>query len=541
MNVWYMLGIEANSDADTIRKAYAQKIRQFHPEEHPQEFQRLNEAYRKALAMASLSQSQRAADIDQPVIGPSSPAPENTVSFDFTQKSLPEIDQTQTEQDRFDFEAFPAESLQYLERKEQLLFISVLNNAYKLLSNGNSQKSVWYAFLNSEDFQHVMDSPEFIDELTKLLYKDFYTIHPVVYDAIRRAYFAKKNRDPNRPPYRQLARLLTTLKARSRARHPNRKLNITLGVSPIALVLVLCIILLLNGQNGTKYFPQPTPESIPIVQVVTGPDAVQLYLGDKYPDLTVEVSEKYEQADTGHIYTCSLPDYGDLEFKVYAILDTADLMRDNLLESAFEETLRSSGVDGAYDMCYGTIYLPVANDEELKTLASILPSIPEDYLETYPFARGADLYFGVLPPDSPYPFPNGIPRPILTDNDWLSSEASALKMLRRMLDVFTSDYTPWEDEKALQYELSYGAAVTVLIDGEPHTFSDVRVDQGLMTAGSAYRLCLRLDIPVKIEPNGDFIIGNEGQRIVFSYRGDLLIDDVSSQFGITFASQQSVE
>ena len=47
------LGIEATKDKSLIKKAYAQKVKECHPEEHPKEWQRLHQAYKDALRYAS--------------------------------------------------------------------------------------------------------------------------------------------------------------------------------------------------------------------------------------------------------------------------------------------------------------------------------------------------------------------------------------------------------------------------------------------------------------------------------------------------------
>lgn len=52
MNIWKTLGIEPTRDVTAIRKAYAQAARRYHPEEQPEEFQRLHTAYEKALEYA---------------------------------------------------------------------------------------------------------------------------------------------------------------------------------------------------------------------------------------------------------------------------------------------------------------------------------------------------------------------------------------------------------------------------------------------------------------------------------------------------------
>lgn len=52
MNCFAVLGIEPTTEKKKIKRAYAAKSREFHPEEHPEEFQRIHDAYEEALAWA---------------------------------------------------------------------------------------------------------------------------------------------------------------------------------------------------------------------------------------------------------------------------------------------------------------------------------------------------------------------------------------------------------------------------------------------------------------------------------------------------------
>lgn len=51
-NVWKLLQIEPTTDQDLIKKAYAGQTRIYHPEENPEEFMRLREAYKLAMQWA---------------------------------------------------------------------------------------------------------------------------------------------------------------------------------------------------------------------------------------------------------------------------------------------------------------------------------------------------------------------------------------------------------------------------------------------------------------------------------------------------------
>lgn len=51
-SVWEVLGIERTTDIKRIKQAYAAKAREWHPEEHPQEYQMLQKAYKSAIQAA---------------------------------------------------------------------------------------------------------------------------------------------------------------------------------------------------------------------------------------------------------------------------------------------------------------------------------------------------------------------------------------------------------------------------------------------------------------------------------------------------------
>ena len=50
--IWNELEIEPTNDRRAIKRAYAKKSRLCHPEEKPEEFRRLHEAYRLAMELA---------------------------------------------------------------------------------------------------------------------------------------------------------------------------------------------------------------------------------------------------------------------------------------------------------------------------------------------------------------------------------------------------------------------------------------------------------------------------------------------------------
>ena len=49
MNAWEILGIEPTSDKKEIKRAYARLLKQYHPEENPEEFKQIQAAYQQCL------------------------------------------------------------------------------------------------------------------------------------------------------------------------------------------------------------------------------------------------------------------------------------------------------------------------------------------------------------------------------------------------------------------------------------------------------------------------------------------------------------
>ncbi|MBR0430334.1 MAG: DnaJ domain-containing protein [Lachnospiraceae bacterium] len=54
---WALLGIKPTCDVKAIKKAYAKKAKEFHPSEHPEEYERIKSAYQMALADAKRESS----------------------------------------------------------------------------------------------------------------------------------------------------------------------------------------------------------------------------------------------------------------------------------------------------------------------------------------------------------------------------------------------------------------------------------------------------------------------------------------------------
>lgn len=89
MNPWTLLGLDADADTRSIKRRYAQLLKQHRPDEDAEAFQRLREAYEQALAHAAAQDQPRDADSEQwqapeslaqdgPVVAATTEAPAHT-------------------------------------------------------------------------------------------------------------------------------------------------------------------------------------------------------------------------------------------------------------------------------------------------------------------------------------------------------------------------------------------------------------------------------------------------------------------------------
>lgn len=142
MNIWKILHIKATTDKKAIKKAYALRSKTIHPEEKPEEFSQLYEAYKMALQYAKHGEGIEEVEIEEPV------------SFSALYHEVSVIEEPQAPSE---LTIFFAEQQKYREACMKD-FQKALKRMYE--SQGlNGEAQVWQSYLKTKEFKEIqMDS-----------------------------------------------------------------------------------------------------------------------------------------------------------------------------------------------------------------------------------------------------------------------------------------------------------------------------------------------------------------------------------------------
>jgi len=212
--MWNILGIEPTKDIKTIKAAYAKLAKQYNPEEHPEEFKRIFDAYKSACAYARSKNTPEPQKPDTTQEGLNlsfAPKQEQSQSeengqenaFDFSNVNdsakpqpqredkkednaldfssvdeAPKPDADDEEIGGFDFSSLDPEKLNQTdeERMEAMrkFYLEKIRRMVMKKSTADNYQ-LWYELLNSHDFSRLAADEDFRLEATSLLYRTTYT------------------------------------------------------------------------------------------------------------------------------------------------------------------------------------------------------------------------------------------------------------------------------------------------------------------------------------------------------------------------------
>lgn len=168
-NFWSELGLEPTADLRSIRHAYAARAKNCHPEEAPEEFQRLHDAYEAALSWAKRHPDGVPVQKDSDFPPPEAPPPAGP-------------DPEDAELDRL-----IASGLQKEAQRKLTRYGRALGSLYHL-SRSSHAIQYWRALLDSPDFSSLREEPEFYPFLQQFLSDHYETLPDAAWPALRDAF-----------------------------------------------------------------------------------------------------------------------------------------------------------------------------------------------------------------------------------------------------------------------------------------------------------------------------------------------------------------
>lgn len=184
MNCWTILQIEPTRDLKKIKHAYAVLTKQYHPEDDPEKFEEIQEAYQKAIVYAK--------DNSQAAINMNIPLPDNKGKTFETEEIIGSQDD-ETPDDYYEnlFEGHKEEMQDKI--KEQGMFFK--HKISFLVANSElGTLNAWRDVLRREEFKLAVYDPSFICELTNYL-KDYGVPVEILFEIYYYFIKNKKERD----------------------------------------------------------------------------------------------------------------------------------------------------------------------------------------------------------------------------------------------------------------------------------------------------------------------------------------------------------
>lgn len=173
MNIWEILGIPPTEDIGKIKSAYARQAKLCHPEEHPEEFKTLQNAYKIAVKLAKGGK----AGIVLPQLPPERPTEANVTFSERekradipgteTGKAAANVPEAEAEKEKvFEAHGFDFSGVDTYGERERFLkrFLLLAKNPYL-----RNRVEVWDYFLNQDAFACLFSNDGFRQELVRTI------------------------------------------------------------------------------------------------------------------------------------------------------------------------------------------------------------------------------------------------------------------------------------------------------------------------------------------------------------------------------------
>ncbi len=351
MNIWELLDIAPTTDKKAIRRAYAARSKVFHPEERPEEFRQLYEAYQAALTYARLaSAGHDAAEAENPhqqdgfhqqgtFPGQECPRQRQTSpgQESLRQQTSPNPDNSRHPQTSQDQELLSYFAASQARQKERLTaFYQYWEESQSPYKNP-PVLAWWQDYLASEDFQSIRWNPDLVQFLAENIERKFYYGGDEIKLLFWDAYGFREEEEDERKYQGDLLKLRKCLcqalenqkrellhAQRQLAYEKKQRLYKRLLVAGILFVLLLIPLdILYKQEGGRRYLSQYMARQYPGTEFSQPKRARKLPYGKiryhlhslSHPDLLITADVTYRENDRSYQVS---EDYSPLLLKYYA-------------------------------------------------------------------------------------------------------------------------------------------------------------------------------------------------------------------------------
>ena len=177
-NIYDILGIDKNADKKTIKQAYAKLVKQYHPEEQPEEWKRIHDAYELAIELASGQKQKVAVPVapeqvceladtvkwpeQNPTPNESTGMPEPILS---TPIETPRVQETESEDIFGDVERIADKQREEEEKAAEEKLKYAIHEVQSLVWQNKFKTKEWKKFFEQEDLLPVISQKKFLREL----------------------------------------------------------------------------------------------------------------------------------------------------------------------------------------------------------------------------------------------------------------------------------------------------------------------------------------------------------------------------------------
>lgn len=333
MNIWEILGIEPTKDKKAIKRAYAAQTKVVHPEEKPEEFKRLREAYQAALRYAESDEER--GDTFESFAG--NAAKEETLTDDNINPSAEEQLQDWEDISHTELAAFFKEN--QIKQKQR---IETFMQHWKVLKNpsGDSEQGKWWReYLNSEDFRSIQWNAQIVSLITKEIGdKLVYSISEMRLWLWEAYGFLPNDGDKYQGEQQKLWKCLypayehhtKMLLAEEYDREGKKVFRICMTLALIGVVLVCFLVLFYRHnkiENERNIIVQYMAEQYPGAEFSEpkqnteqdGGGIIYNFRSSDYPQFIITVRVEYLNSENGKIGQVTEEDYGLQLLEYYAL------------------------------------------------------------------------------------------------------------------------------------------------------------------------------------------------------------------------------